>query len=162
MTTTIAAKNISASLSLGIFMLATTVLAPVDATAKNKGPVLDPNAELTDQKLNPTIAKQLSDAILSYNAGKYSDAEEKIDQAREVPSPTRYDSFQIENLNAVVEHAEGIVTPRCGPMKQWRPTTLRSNPIVRRSTRIVSHLMQFKRNFGERYSMGDCRNACIS
>jgi tetratricopeptide (TPR) repeat protein len=102
------AIGISVSACIYAFILATSFLIPVGAFAKDADtPAMDPNAELTDQKLNPAVGKILSDAIVSYNAREYRDAEKKIDDARAIPSLTPYDKFQIENLNGTVEHARG-------------------------------------------------------
>lgn len=83
-------------------------MIPVSALAKDAAlPTIDPNVELTDQKLNPAIAKLLSDAIVSYDAKEFRSAVEKIDEARAVPSSTPYDKFQIENLTSTVQLAAG-------------------------------------------------------
>ncbi len=106
MTTTFGRNRVSAALSIGAFMLTTSFLIPVGAFAKDADtPAMDPNAELTDQKLNPAIAKLLSEAVVSYNAREFRSAVEKIDDARAVPSPTLYDQFQIENLTSTVQFA---------------------------------------------------------
>ncbi|MGD0864084.1 MAG: hypothetical protein ABSA49_00870 [Rhizomicrobium sp.] len=140
-------RNISVAASLGAFMLATSALVPAGAMAADAAlPAMDPNSELTDQRLNPAIAKLLSDAIVSYNAKEFRRAEEKIEDARAVPSPTPYDNFQIENLNATVESAAGNDTDALQSYE-----TMASNSAAPQSDRVAIYAGCIASNARERH-----------
>jgi TolA-binding protein len=79
--------------------------SPALALARDKDhalPPLDPNSELSDAKLNPTVAKTLADAITLYNSSDFNGALAKIAEAKAVPGHLAYDDFQINNLTMEV------------------------------------------------------------
>ena len=94
-----------ALLACGLLTSLMVLSSPVPAFAKDKNaaaPPLDANAELTDAKLNPAVAKILSDAVTLYNTANYTGALTKIAEAKAIPNRTAYDDFQINNLSMTV------------------------------------------------------------
>jgi hypothetical protein len=79
--------------------------APAAAPAADRdraAPVLDPNAELSDAKLSPAVAKVLAEGVTLYDSNDSNGAIAKLTEARGLSGRTAYDDFQIENLASLV------------------------------------------------------------
>jgi hypothetical protein len=71
---------------------------------------IDPNGELTDTKLTPSVAKLLFQAATDLNARDYAEASQVLANASAVPGRSPYDDFQINLLVVLVAGGTHDVT----------------------------------------------------